>query len=116
MIIQNGTIEAGNAKGAKYNQETGFRSPASVTWDAPIPCQYVPKQYNRLAQADGGESVTTAAYTAYIDMQPFSAGVVRLRNAKDEVIGIMSVAQAEELYAVNELRLSLIPVENKDAV
>ena len=110
MIIQNGTIEVGKASEAEYDPVTGFRSPASVTWDAPIPCQYIPKQYDRLVRADG-ECVTNAAYTVYIDMQPFSTGVVRLKDASGMVVGLMSVAQAEELYAVNELKLSLIPAE-----
>ena len=44
-------------------------------------------------------------------MQPFSAGVVRLKDASGRVVGLMSVAQAEELCAVNELKLSLIPAE-----
>lgn len=106
-IIPNGTIEVRQKTVGGIDTTTGYAAkPSEATWGDPIPCQYLPQQYNALATTGNGEHVTEQEYEILLDEQPFSGKQVRLTDtATGEVLGAFSVKQIEPLWAVCQIRL-----------
>lgn len=106
MIIENGTIELKQKMGGGgIDPATGYpQKPSSVGWGNPIPCQYMPNQYNNLGRVNG-EHFKTAEYTILIEEQPFGAEQLRLKDLAGSVVGEFSIIQAEPLEAVCEIRI-----------
>jgi hypothetical protein len=106
MIIENGTIELKQkATAAGIDPETGYPvKPEAATWGDPIPCQYYANKYSNLGRVNG-EHFTTAEYTVLIELQPFDAEQIRLKDRQGNEVGEFSVIQTEPLEAVCELRI-----------
>lgn len=107
MIIENGTIEVKHKTGGGIDPETGYPiSPASASWGTPIPCQYSPIKMNLLERVSG-EHVTAVNYSILIELMPFTAEQVRLKDRLGNEVGEYSIISIEPLEAVGQLKLTV---------
>lgn len=106
MIIQNGTIEVQMTIDGGIDEDKGFPQIPGEKWGKPIPCQYSIAKYNALAQILS-EAVTEQKYSILIEMQPFSATRVRLKNLQGVEIGQFSVTSIEPLETVDQIRIQV---------
>lgn len=104
MIIPNGTILPKTSTGGGIDPLTGLASAPVEAFGKPIPCQWIAQSYNALAKVLG-EPATIASYQVLIELQPFDAPALRLKDDSGEVLGDYSIKQVETLEAVGQLRL-----------
>lgn len=108
MIIANGTIEIKAKAVAGIDPATGYPvKPSSVSWSAPIDCQFTANKYNNLGVSGSGEHFTVANYSILIEEQPL--GEFEQLRLKDSVsgrcLGEFSVIRVVPLPAVCELQI-----------
>lgn len=105
MIIQNGTIELKESRGAGLDYETGHPVKAKEdSWGCPIPCQFIPS-VNRMARTVNGEHYVQTSYEILIEEHPICSEQLRLRDRRGGVIGEYSILSATPLEAVDEVRI-----------
>ena len=105
MIIVNGHIETKQKVAGGLNSETGYPNrPSEISWNDPIPCQYIANKYTNLGRVNG-EHAKFAAYQVLIEAQPFEAEQIRLSDRDGNLVGEFSIIWVEPLDAVDELRI-----------
>lgn len=107
MIIENGTIEFKEKQAGTIDPETGYPAKAtSVVWSEPIPCQYLPNNWNNLGRVKG-ERFTSASFTILIEEQPLpKSEQIRLKDRGGKLLGEFSlIAPPEPLEAVGEIKI-----------
>ncbi len=116
MIIANGTIEpkykrtnSADTDGDGIDDNTSYPiepTDDSVSWGAPIECQFIPNKRNNLGVVNG-EAYTVAKYQILVreDEWPSDSEVIRLKNLAGRVVGEFSIISAEPLEAVCEVSI-----------
>ncbi len=106
MIIPNGTIELQSVTGGGLDPETGLPSRGEAVWGEAVPCQFSPVRQDYRAIVDG-EPARTLSFSILIEMQPFTADRLRLRDREGTLLGEFSVESVEPLEAVCQTRITV---------
>lgn len=107
MIIPNGTVKFKMQTATTgIDPETGYPVKASSSWSEPMPCQYIVKSLDRLAEAMGNP-LTKQSYDIYVEDMPIASERLILTDYRKGAIGEFSIRSIEPLDAVCQVKISI---------
>lgn len=105
MLFTNGYIETGRSSGGGVDDVTGYPKKVSMSWDAPVQCQFKAPKMDLRARTADGSAYRDVSYEILVEWMPVDGERLRLYTVSGKLVGEFQMIRIMPLHEVSKVKI-----------